>query len=316
MSSHRSLHEAFEAQVSRSPQSTAVSYNNESLTYEQLNARANRAAKELMKRGVVNDTLVGLCVPRGLDMIAGILGILKAGAADVLLDPACPAERLAWLLEDSQTPVIVTTTAASHDLPHEAARVLLDTLVAGPSDQKNSGSAGSASDAAYVIYTSGSTGTPKGVVVEHRQVLRLFAATLPSFEFSASDVWTMFHSFGFDFSVWEIWGALLFGGRLVVVPDTTTRSPEAFYELLRREKVTMLSQTPSAFQQLARADELSAKSHDARVENRGVRRRSVGPTNTSRAGLRVTVMTAPRLINMYGITETTVHVTYPPDHTR
>src|SRR5205085_4462926 len=110
-------------------------------------------------------------------------------------------------------------------------------------------------NAAYVIYTSGSTGRPKGVVVSHRNVLRLFAATKDWFDFSPRDVWTLFHSYAFDFSVWEMWGALLYGGRVVVVPYLISRTPEAFRELLRKEAVTVLNQTPSAFRQLVLAEE-------------------------------------------------------------
>src|SRR5262249_39295424 len=107
---------------------------------------------------------------------------------------------------------------------------------------------------AYMIYTSGSTGQPQGVVVSHANVGRLFAATRSRFDFGAHDVWTLFHSFAFDFSVWEIWGALLHGARLVIVPYAVSRSPQAFLELLRRERVSVLNQTPSAFRQLMHAD--------------------------------------------------------------
>src|SRR6185369_1654431 len=166
-----------------------------------------------------------------------------------------------------------------------------------------------AENAAYVIYTSGSTGTPKGVLVTHRNVTRLFTSTQAAYGFCERDVWTQFHSGGFDFSVWEIWGALLHGGHLVIVPHAVSRSPEEFYRLLVRKEVTVLNQTPSAFRQLMRADE---HLH-----------------STSRLSLRLVIFggealderdlqgwfarhgdRCPQLVNMYGITETTVHVTY------
>ncbi|HEV3049578.1 MAG TPA: amino acid adenylation domain-containing protein, partial [Longimicrobium sp.] len=160
---------------------------------------------------------------------------------------------------------------------------------------------------AYVIYTSGSTGTPKGVLVEHRNVARLFSATDAWFGFGPDDVWTLFHSYAFDFSVWELWGALLYGGRVVVVPFDVSRDPEAFHALLQREGVTVLSQTPSAFRQLIRVD----------VERGGelaLRNVIFGGEALEPASLREWVerrgAETPRLVNMYGITETTVHVTY------
>src|SRR5262249_5305035 len=166
---------------------------------------------------------------------------------------------------------------------------------------------------AYVIYTSGSTGRPKGVQIEHRQVSRLFAATEKWFDFGAQDVWTMFHSFAFDFSVWELWGGLLYGGRVVVVPQQTARSPQEFYRLLCEEGVTVLNQTPSAFAQLIEAQLLieaqapNAPQHALRVVIFGgeaLELRTLRPW-VARNGIG-----QPRLVNMYGITETTVHVTY------
>src|SRR5450631_2138744 len=118
---------------------------------------------------------------------------------------------------------------------------------------------------AYVMYTSGSTGTPKGVMVEHRNVVRLFEATDAWFGFGQEDVWTLFHSYAFDFSVWEMWGALLYGGSVVVVPKAVSRDPEAFYRLLAAERVTLLSQTPSAFHHLIAVDEHSRQSLSLRL---------------------------------------------------
>ena len=169
---------------------------------------------------------------------------------------------------------------------------------------------------AYVIYTSGSTGTPKGVLVTHRNVSRLFAATEQWFDFKPADVWTMFHSFSFDFSVWEIWGALLYGGTLVVVPYWVSRSPEAFHDLLVAAGVTMLSQTPSAFRQLLSVDEQRASDAAAPTNGDGLQLRTVVFGGEALAVGRLLPWLErhgaerPRLVNMYGITETTVHVTY------
>jgi amino acid adenylation domain-containing protein len=164
-------------------------------------------------------------------------------------------------------------------------------------------------NAAYVIYTSGSTGHPKGVVVSHHNVLRLFAATKSRFDFSHDDVWTLFHSCAFDFSVWELWGALLHGGRLVVVPYFVSRTPEAFRELLRREGVTVLNQTPSAFRQLMFVEESAGE-----AERLNLRLVIFGGEALEPQALRPWLERygdeRPQLVNMYGITETTVHVTY------
>jgi nonribosomal peptide synthetase DhbF len=165
-------------------------------------------------------------------------------------------------------------------------------------------------NAAYVIYTSGSTGKPKGVAVTHENVVRLFASTRHWFEFSASDVWTLFHSYAFDFSVWEIWGALLHGGRLVIVPYWVTRSPESFYDLLRNERVGVLNQTPSAFRQLSEFEQSAGLSGD----DLDLRLVIFGGEALEMSGLRSWFARhggdRPQLVNMYGITETTVHVTY------
>jgi amino acid adenylation domain-containing protein len=168
---------------------------------------------------------------------------------------------------------------------------------------------GGESDLAYVIYTSGSTGTPKGVLIEHRNVIRLFEQTAHWFQFSEHDVWTMFHSISFDFSVWEIWGALLYGGCLVIVPYEISRSPAQFDALLRDKKVTVLNQTPSAFRQLIAANLAHEKTTDFNLRfvifgGEALQVKLLEPW-IARYGDQ-----QPALINMYGITETTVHTTY------
>ena len=295
------LHNLFEAQVERIPNAIAVTFENERLTYAELNQRANELAHQLRALGVGPEVLVGLSVERSLELVIGILGILKAGGAYLPLDPNYPRERLQFMIDDAKPAVIVTADGPSPtdytDQSHVSDPDLLRHF-----DPRNP---------AYVIYTSGSTGTPKGVVVTHANVVRLFSATRQWFDFNGNDVWTLFHSSAFDFSVWELWGALLYGGRLVVVPHFVSRSPEAFHELLSREKVTVLNQTPSAFRQLMNADASRADEQELSLRlvifgGEALELQSLKPWFERHGDRR------PRLVNMYGITETTVHVTYRP----
>ncbi|MFL6262992.1 MAG: amino acid adenylation domain-containing protein, partial [Thermoanaerobaculia bacterium] len=300
------LHEIFAARAVESPEAVAVTGEGSSLSYGELDAWANQIAWHLIGLGVSPGDLVGLCLERSLGMVVAILGTLKAGAAYVPLDPAYPAERLAFMLEDSRVPVLLTQESLAESLPETARKVFLD-RIEGESEEAPAIPV-SPDHPAYVIYTSGSTGRPKGVVVRHGNAARLFTATDPWFGFGPRDVWTLFHSYAFDFSVWEIWGALLYGGRLVVVPYWVSRSPEAFHELLVRERVTVLNQTPSAFRQLIWADRSAPELALRYVIFGG---EALEPASLipwfERHGDR-----EPRLINMYGITETTVHVTWRP----
>ncbi len=252
------LHQLFEQQVKQNPQAIAVKLENEFFTYQELNNRANQLAHYLRKLGVKADTLVGISLERSLEMMVGLLGILKAGGAYVPLDPDYPQERLSFMLEDSQVKVLVTQAKLVKSIPeHQAQLICLDTEweKIAQNITSNPESVAKPENLIYIIYTSGSTGKPKGVLVNHSNVVRLFAATDAWYNFSSQDVWSLFHSYAFDFSVWEMWGALLYGGRLVVVPYLITRSPEAFYQLLCQKKVTILNQTPTAFRQLIQAEE-------------------------------------------------------------
>ncbi|ALF53426.1 non-ribosomal peptide synthetase [Nostoc piscinale CENA21] len=314
-SQDKCIHQLFEAQVEHTPDAVAVVYENQQLTYQELNTRANQLAHYLRSLGVKSDTLVGLCVERSLLTIVGILGILKAGGAYVPLDSEYPQDRLSFMLEDAQVSVLLTQQGLLNKLPEHSAKLVCidsDRSTIAQHSNKNPENTATPDNLAYVIYTSGSTGKPKGVLVNHANVTRLFAATDAWYNFNSDDVWTMFHSYAFDFSVWEIWGALLYGGRLVVVPYLVTRSPESFYNLLCQEKVTVLNQTPSAFRQLIQAESAiatAAPSLNLRLVIFGgeaLELKSLQPWFERHGD------TSPQLVNMYGITETTVHVTYRP----
>ncbi|MGW2327495.1 amino acid adenylation domain-containing protein [Streptomyces sp. NPDC001700] len=313
----------FEAQAAMRPDAPALTDGERTLHYGELNERANRLARALVARGAGPGRLVALALPRGADLVTAILAVLKSGAGYVPLDPATPPERVRHVLGEANPPLAVATTDTAAMLPPGQGRLLLDApeddpgtaaaLATGPA-----GDLGRCTDphtTAYVIHTSGSTGTPKGVVVTHDNVVRLLDTTDERFGFGPADVHALFHSYAFDVSVWELWAALGRGGRLVVVPHTVSRSPREMWQLLVRERVTALCQTPSAFYQLAQAEADMAREAD-------------GPP---RHALRVVVFAGealdprrirhwypdgpgihgrPRLVNMYGITETTVHSTY------
>ncbi len=252
------IHRRFERQAEATPDAIAVVYPEpgrprQTLTYCELNRRANRLARYLRTLGVEPETPVGMCLTRSTAMLVGMLGILKAGGAYVPIDPAYPPERQAFMLADTQTPVLLTERALLDTLPVTQARVVcMDAdwpTVAADADTNLDGGA-QGDNLAYIIYTSGSTGRPKGVAIVHQSVINLVEATRPIFGFKTQDVWTVFHSYAFDFSVWEIWTPLLCGSRLVIVPQTVTQSPAAFLELLCREEVTVVNQTPSALHRL------------------------------------------------------------------
>ncbi|MCD0451542.1 amino acid adenylation domain-containing protein [Actinocorallia sp. API 0066] len=283
-----SVVEVFEGWVRRAPEAVAVSFEGEEVTYRELNGRANRLARLLVARGAGPERFVAVKVPRSAGLVVAVLGVLKAGAAYVPIDPDYPEERIAYTVADS-APVLTV----DGDVLAEAA-AYADTDLGVSIDPGSP---------AYVIYTSGSTGLPKGVVVPHHNVLRLMAATEHWFAFGPGDVWTLFHSAAFDFSVWELWGALLYGGRLVVVPYAVSRSPEEFLDLLARERVTVLNQTPSAFHQLMAVDD--GRPLALRYVVFGGEALELKRLADWYAHGRDTL-----LVNMYGITETTVHVSY------
>ncbi|MEH2228576.1 MAG: amino acid adenylation domain-containing protein [Nostoc sp.] len=308
------IHQLFEAQVEKTPNAVALVFEEQQLTYQELNQRANQLAHYLQEVGVGKEILVGICVERSLEMVVGLLGILKAGGAYVPLDPAYPKERLGYMLADAQVSVLLTQKHLLETLPSHSIQTLCldqDENLFITQSTANPISNATSENLAYVIYTSGSTGQPKGVLINHSNIVRLFAAVQPWYNFHQQDVWTLFHSYAFDFSVWEIWGALLYGGKLVVLPYWVSRSPEAFYELLSKEQVTVLNQTPSAFCQLINVEESASEipSLNLRLVIFGGETLDIQSLQSwfARHGDK-----SPQLVNMYGITETTVHVTYRP----
>lgn len=305
------LHQWFELQAKKTPDTVAVVFEKNRLTYEALNRKANQLAHQLRKQGVGPDVLVSLYLERSPHMLVGILGILKSGGAYLPLDLSYPKERLAFMMRDANTSLLITQRTLSHNLKQKDTTVIcIDDDFTDESDTAPEVDM-TPDSLAYCIYTSGSTGTPKGVLITHRNVVRLFTATNHWFGFAPTDVWSMFHSYAFDVSVCEIWGALLYGGRLVVVPYLTSRTPADFYELLEREAVTVLSQTPSAFQQLLWAEDSAPEPRPLKLRyilfaGEKLETRILKPW-VERHGDQ-----NPKLINLYGITETTVHATYRP----
>ncbi|WP_338774476.1 amino acid adenylation domain-containing protein [Nocardia vulneris] len=309
----KTLATAFDEVVRAFPDATAVTCGPAALTYRELDVRSNRLARRLIARGIGPEHVVAVALPRSVDLVVALLAIIKAGGGYLPIDPAYPADRIAYLLADAAPACVLTRAGIT--LPGTTPTIDVGRVVdlnGAPIDDDERVLALRPENLAYVIYTSGSTGRPKGVQVPHRNVLALFANTRAQFGFDQRDVWTVFHSYAFDFAVWELWGALLHGGKLVVVDYETSRAPDQFLELLRAERVTVLNQTPSAFYQLADADR-AVSSDDAGHAPLSLRYIVFGGEALDfrrvdawqhRHGPGV------RLVNMYGITETTVHTTF------
>ena len=302
----------FTRTVAEFPDAVAISLDGREMRYRDLDAHANRLANWLIEKGVGRGDLVALAMDRGEAALVALLGIVKCGAAYLPIDLFAPPARMAYMIRDAKAALLLTEPkppAAVSQLPIERIEIALDTDDWLSRSTTPPNVAIFPDQLAYVIYTSGSTGEPKGVAIAHRQVVRLFAHTQAWYAFGAADVWTWFHSAAFDFSVWEIWGAWLHGGRLVVVPYWVSRSPEDFYRLLSRQRVTVLNQTPSAFYPLMGVDAEHRLSLALRYVIFGGEALNVPAL---REWFSHHSDVAPRLVNMYGITETTVHVSYRP----
>jgi amino acid adenylation domain-containing protein/non-ribosomal peptide synthase protein (TIGR01720 family) len=296
---------AFAAQVARSPEAAALIFQGRSLTYRELDESSNRLAHLLIEHGVGPGERVALLLSRSAEAIVAILAVLKAGAAYVPIDPAHPDARIEFLLGDAAPIAAITSSELCARLDGHALLVIdiddpsiesyPDTALPAPTPE----------DIAYLIYTSGTTGVPKGVAITHHNVIQLLASLEAGMEL-VGQVWSQWHSLAFDVSVCEIWGALLYGGRLVVVPESVARSPQDFHALLVAEQVSVLSQTPSAFYALQAADSLAPEL------GAQLRLRAVLFAGEALEPQRLRTWLdhhpgSPRLLNLYGTTETTVH---------
>ena len=302
----------FEDKTSQLPDSIAVVFDDSYLSYAELNRRANQLARYLQESGVGPEVKVGICLERSLEMVIGLLGTLKAGGAYTPMDTAYPNARLKIIADDAGLRFILTDERQARRFSERSAALICidkDWRSISTQSPDNLQVRVGPDNAAYVIFTSGSTGRPKGVLVTHRSVLNLFNAIDAKLHFSENDVWTMFHSYAFDFSVWEMWGALIYGGTVVVVPQFVARAPEEFFELVDRKGVTILSQTPSAFRHFNQAGE--AAGPDKALNLRAVIFGGEALEFQMLKGwMERRGNESPQLINMYGITETTVHTTY------
>lgn len=300
------IHQLFEEQVVRVPDRIALTFGSESLTYFELNVRANQLAAVLRQKGIGPDVIVGMCVPRSLDMIIGILGILKAGGAYLPMDPDYPVERNLYIMTDSNAALLLTQDELVSKWKDKVPVMSLQDPLLSEAATTNPPVVNKPGDLAYIIYTSGSTGNPKGVMIEHVNVVRLLFNDRFQFSFSERDVWTLFHSYCFDFSVWEMYGSLLYGGRLVILSKDAARDTEKFYEIVRNEGVTVLNQTPGAFYNFVLVDTASS------YMDTSLRYVIFGGEALKPIMLKPFYKKHPsvRLVNMYGITETTVHVTF------
>ena len=301
------IHLRFTHQAALTPDAVALVSGGMTLTYRQLEVRANRLANHLLaERGVQPGDYVGLCAEPGFEMIVGMLAILKAGAAYVPIEPSLPAARIGYMVADTGLGLVLVTDPEQHGLGSAAHLVLYHSEAWEGAPATVPPVCADLSSLAYVIYTSGSTGQPKGVMVEHAQVSRLFDAVPVHLGLNGDDVWGLFHSFAFDVSVWEIWGALLHGGRLVLVPKAAIRDAKQLYRLMVNAGVTILTQTPSAFYALQSV--IPMRSNGLVLRQVHMAGEALQPKQLAQ-WFEAGVGERPVFVNFYGPTETTVYCT-------
>lgn len=300
------LVDLFESQVEKTPDSVALIFGEETMSYSEVNQNANKIARMLRAKGVGRNDAVGVLMEKNLQVVISMLGILKAGGAYVPIDVTYPQDRIDYIIENSQLKWALASEEYSELVSEKDVEIIniLDSELF--LETSNLPKMNHPEDLCYVIYTSGTTGKPKGVMVEHKNVVRLLFNKEFQYDFNDQDVWTMFHSHCFDVSVWEMYGALLYGGKLIIVSQADARDPFRYLEILQKHKVTILNQTPTAFYSLSNACEnQQAILPDIRyVVFAG---EALTPSKLKEWRER---QPKAKLINMYGITEVTVHMTY------
>lgn len=297
----KTIVELFEDQVARTPDRIALKFENKELSYKDFNERANRLGYKIRALGIKPGDRVAMLMERSIEMIVGILGIVKAGAGYVPIDPAYPEERIEFMLKDSKpNAVLIYKTSIKTNVPI----IDLEQAEMGDWDGGNLPKINTPDDLLYIIYTSGTTGRPKGVMISHSNLVRLMIHDHFQFDFKESDVWLMFHSYCFDFSVWEMYGALLYGGKLVLTSKETAQDTYQLVNLMKENKVTILNQVPSVFYNLMKVDEQDSMAN--------IRYLIFGGESLDPKRLKQWHCQYPnaKMINMYGITEGTVHTTY------
>jgi tyrocidine synthetase-3 len=314
--SGKTIHDLFMEQAVRYPDRIAAAgesfSNHMQMTYRELNEASDQLACLLLEKGVGTGSIVAIRLERSLEMIVALFAVLKAGGAYLPIDTGYPEERVDYMLKDSAARVLIGEEGKEDYcllsiVDYRLSMRRLKKTTRSPAGAHRT----RANHLAYIIYTSGTTGKPKGAAIEHENVVRLMINNKFPFDFSPYDIWTMFHSFCFDFSVWEIYGALLYGGKVIVVPGMTARDTGAFLKLLEKERVTVLNQTPSAFYHLIQRS-LDPPANDSKLPGLALRYVIFGGEALKPDRLKEWKAAYPavRLINMYGITETTVHVTF------
>jgi amino acid adenylation domain-containing protein len=316
------IHAVFEEKVKQVPNNVAIVYGNKKITYRHLNEESNRLANYLKQIYKVKpDTLIALCLDQNENLMIAILAILKAGGAYIPIDPDYPDSRIEYILKDTAAKIILSSEKYKNKLTEvllpnakQINNIFLDNAdmqqLLRRQPITNSYAETTSRNLAYIIYTSGTTGIPKGVMQSHGNVLRLFSATNKCYQFNDSDTWVLFHSYVFDFSIWEIFGALIYGGKLIIPPSEHIKDLNMFYELCKRERVTVLNQTPSVFYQfkdIATSKDKSDKLTSLRYVIFGGEALSLCQL---KSWFNLYANYQPKLINMYGITETTIHATY------